>query len=142
MSEKRYFEIPEEVIGMNLITKKPLQKVADNWKPDPKKPDAEPKMEDDQPWTLARWLIAWVLCREEWTKGLKSQLLARKIVHAVDEQEPGTLVSIPQEAWRKLKETFDNEDFEVAHPLGLQLCHFGDIIIDASEKSPEEPVAE
>ncbi len=138
MSDMRYFDNPEPFIAMNLFTKKPLTKPDPDWKA-PKNDDKAraPEIQDD-PWTIERYLIAWVLARPSWQKGVKMQRLTNRILAAVEDAKPGERIGIPAEAWRELKKTFDDEEFEVAWPLAPQLAFFADIIIDATDKAVVE----
>ncbi len=144
MSDIVYLNIPEPVPVRNLVSGKPLKKIHDDWKPDPAKPKAEPRMVDDELWSIHRWLVQFVLSRPEWCKPLANQLLAQKVLVATEDQETDSRVGIPVAAQRKLRETFESDDFEVPWPYGPQLAHFGDLIIDATDKKlieVPEPVA-
>ena len=132
--DKRYFEMPDEVVCVNKADHKPLQRPDPDFKPSDDKPKERAPLIDDMPWTLERYLLAWVLCRPEWNKGIKMQRLSARIMAAVEDVAPGAVVAIPAEAWRKLKEAFDSDDFEVSWPLGPQLAHYADVIIDAADK--------
>ena len=139
--DKRYFDIPEPVQALNLITKEPLQKVKKSWKPPKDDPKAVPGVQDmvkDDLWTLERYLTSWVLCLEDWQKGVVNQHLSRKVLDALDGVETGQRVGISTAAWRKLKETFEDDEFTVTWPLGPQLAHFTDVIIDATDKALTE----
>ncbi len=143
--DKRYFDIPEPIRASNLITKEPLKKLKSSWKPPKDDPQATPGPQDmveDDEWTLERYLTSWVLCLADWQKGVKNQHLCRKVLDALDGAETGQRVGIPVDAWRKMKETFSEDDFEVSWPLGPQLAHFADIIIDASDKAEPPPKEE
>ena len=134
MNDRRYFVIPEPVIAVNKITGEPLQRADPDWVPDEDDPRARPGSVDDIPWTLGRYLLHWVVSRPDWQKGVSNQRMAFVILDTVEGASTGDPVSVPAKAWSRLVETFESDEFDVSWPLGPQLVHFADLIIDASDK--------
>jgi len=135
--ESKYIVVPDEVVVVNPLTKKPLQTLKLDSKGRPVTDSSgEPTNEivDDDPWTMYRTLLIWVFQKDGWDKPLSRQRTRMRVLNAFDGIDDGSIVKVRGEDWQAVKDFLEDEEFELGMPYGPQLMVMLDAWLDATAK--------
>lgn len=91
------------------------------------------EMEEDDPWTIYRYLMMFVFQKEGWEKPLSKQRIQRRVLDAFDGAEPGTVVKVRGEDWLEVTTFLNGEKFAVPTPFGSQLLEMADAFLLAKD---------
>lgn len=124
---------------VNVISKKPLERLVVAAQVDDKGRETSPAVfEVDPPWSLYRGIAIWIGQRPEWQKPLSKALRLSAFLAELDKTDVGNRLEIDYELWRNLRDTLENDDFEIPYPYNLQLPPLFNAILRA--RDVEKPV--
>ncbi len=134
--------VPEPIACTNVATKEPLKRLVQEavytGEDDKKRLITPAVFETDEPWSLYRALAIFVGQRPEWQKPLSKSLRFSAFLTKLDEVKVGKIVDITVELWKQLRDTLEDDDFEIPYPYNLQLPPLFNAVLLATGPVEEE----
>ncbi len=134
MNANKIIVVSEPISCINVVSKEPLERMTKAAKVDDKGRELVPAVfEKDPPWPLYRGIAIWIAQRPEWQKPLSKALRLSAFMAELDKVGVGKEIEIDYELWRKLRDTLEDDDFEIPYPYNLQLPPLFNAILKARD---------